>query len=358
MTVLNIYKALAATSSAKLDPIAYAGAMEPKFEKIVVIMDESIRAEFISPLDQSGDVTPFLASIGDATANFGIASSAANCSIPSRLSFRHMLRQSDLASPMRDLLTRTTVWQYARRAGYRTVHFDAFGSSITLTSGMGQNERSFVDQRVAIMEMPHYKRDMKIAQDLIQALRKPGRTFIFVEKFGSHVPYPNVYPPNRNVFVADVSKEFNLSDHKELIKHYKNAVNWTVDGFFQALLKEGLPPDTLLMYTSDHGQSLSEGGIKLSHCSFAGKMRYGEAAVPLLAFSTKKTWLLELRESAKRNWGRTSHYNIAPTVLLAMGYDRPWVSEVLDPSLLDSIPSNHRRLVRFGDKPAEFLVEQ
>lgn len=354
-TAVNFGSVFSNQPEAPLEALNYDRPFGPQVEKVVVVMDESIRGDYVSLNDEALGTTPYLASIKDAIANFGVASSAANCSVASRQSFRHILKNGDSAAPLAPLLAQPTIWQYAKAAGYRTVHFDAFGSPITLTSGMSAAERAFVDERRAIMDVPFPGRDMRIAAELRTLLKQPGRMFIYVEKFGSHVPYTSVYPAEDNVFGADLSKPFDLTDRVELVKYYKNAVHWTVDRFFAELLKDGVPASTILFYTSDHGQSLSEGGIKLSHCSTVQPMRWGEAAVPLFALSSDQSWLNRLRTAATANRNRASHANLAPTVLTALGVDPDWLQQHFDPPLTDTIPDGRKRLVRFGGTAVEYL---
>jgi glucan phosphoethanolaminetransferase (alkaline phosphatase superfamily) len=359
-SALHLFEAWAPQNNSPFAPPVYARPFGQQIEKVVVIMDESVRGGYATSRAFAKNGMPFLPSNLQRIADFGISAASANCSIDARLSFRHMLRQSEAATPINDLIkmNRATIWQYARHAGYETVHFDAFGSPITLTSGMGRVERALVDKRIAVMDLPHYNRDKTIAQRLRAMLAEPGRQFVFVEKYGAHVPYTNTYPRDKNIFGADMSKDFNLTDQVEMVKHYRNALHWTVDTFFSDLLAAELPRDTLIIYTSDHGQSLSEGGIKLSHCSFDGTLRTGEAAVPLFTFSTDAVWQKALQTSADRNADQTSHYQIAPTLLLAMGYDRSWTNSQYDDSLLAALPPNKKWPVRFGRQAVEFQPDK
>lgn len=338
-----------------ISPASYDGRLSPGLEKIVVIMDESIRGDYLTLNNPGLPTTPFLNSMSDSISNFGIASSAANCSIPSRRTFRHLLRENESNKPIGpELLSRPTIWQFAHLAGYRTVHIDAFGTPVTLTSLMTQVERQFIDERITVRDNPFAVRDTVVAKTLRSVLQRPGKEFIFVEKFGSHVPYSGVYPSSQNPFQADFSKSFNLTDQDQLHRHYSNAVRWTVDAFFKELLAQGLPTKTTIFYTADHGQSLSEGGIRLSHCSFAGAMRMGEAVVPMFAITNDVQWKNELDHAVGPNFDRTSQYNLPTTALAMMGFDRSWIRTEFDPLLTDRIPPDHKRMVRFGKTVVEF----
>ena len=59
------------------------GAVHPIFNKIVMIMDESVRGDYISLNDATHDTTPFLKTLENLI-NFGVAISSGNCSHTSR----------------------------------------------------------------------------------------------------------------------------------------------------------------------------------------------------------------------------------------------------------------------------------
>jgi hypothetical protein len=149
--------------------------------------------------------------------NFGLASSATNCSIDTRLAIRHGMRASDLGHPWSDLLDRTTIWQYARYAGFKTIYIDSFAPPFGLSSNMTLTERSYIDELISMNEVPHYRRDIRNAQILRGLLDRQEKMFIFVDKYGTHIPYDWMYPQEQNAFGADLSKPFNLKDTKEMV---------------------------------------------------------------------------------------------------------------------------------------------
>ena len=56
------------------------GTIRPIFNKIVMIMDESVRGDYVSLNDATHNTTPFLKTT-DHLVNFGVAISGGNCSI-------------------------------------------------------------------------------------------------------------------------------------------------------------------------------------------------------------------------------------------------------------------------------------
>jgi glucan phosphoethanolaminetransferase (alkaline phosphatase superfamily) len=83
-----LLRAVVTNNGAKIeDPI------HPIFNKIVVIMDESVRGDYLSLNSAAHNTTPFLKATGHLV-NFGVAISGGNCSHISRTIFRFGMRQS------------------------------------------------------------------------------------------------------------------------------------------------------------------------------------------------------------------------------------------------------------------------
>ena len=104
-----------------------------------------------------------------------------------------------------------------------------------------------------------------------------------------------------------------------MIADYPNAIAWSVDEFFRNLLPAVDLSKTLIIYTSDHGQSLLPG--QFTHCSTPPKVAPGEAYVPLFAITSVPEFERRLEKGAAIGFGRFSHFEVFPTLLLAMGYD-------------------------------------
>ena len=102
------------------------------------------------------------------------------------------------------------------------------------------------------------------------------------------------------------------------------------------------------MYTSDHSQSLLEGGYKLSHCS-TGHVHPGEGIVPLLAFTEDTGSAQGLKAAARDQFGRASHFHIFPTLLLAMGYKPSGVASRYGGKSLLSISGKTKRRFLTGN---------
>jgi glucan phosphoethanolaminetransferase (alkaline phosphatase superfamily) len=341
---INAYLVLKGEPEEPIRDLQYDGSISTPLQKIVLIVDESIRGDFLSLNNPSTDTTPFLVSQRSRIDNFGIAVAGANCSQESRVALRYGLQERDLKKNTRMIAEGPTFWQFAKRAGFETVYIDAYGSATHLTHGMRAQELAFVDRHIIVNDMPQYRRDERVATILGELLSEPRRMFIFVEKFGAHTPYNAGYPPTKNVFQAPRDRVFDLEDRTNLRAQYRNSIRWAVDGFFSKLMANSLPQESLLIYTSDHGQSLSENTTLQSHCSQGARAVAGEANVPLFAISTDARWRSLLSQGAAENHDRVSSLDIFPTLVEAMGYAPEWVRAHSEYSLIAPIPRDRRRI--------------
>ena len=144
--------------------------------------------------------------------------------------------------------------------------------------------------------------------------------------------------------------DFNKRD--ALVRSYSKAITWSVDGFFQKLQPNLDLNKTLLLYTSDHGQTLWENGYKGTHCS-SSRPHPGESYVPLFAFTAVSSLEGRFRQGADRGFNRATHFDIFPTLLLAMGYEEKWVSNKFGANLFDIPSTRHRQFLIGGSLGAD-----
>jgi len=335
-----------------------AEAARPGFDKIVFVMDESVRGDYLSINNREMRTTPFLEEYADRLVNFGIATSGSNCSYQSRWMFRRGVRPWQL--PDRPSLVdnradgietgpRTTLWQFAKAAGYKTVYIDPWSGSFgDVHSGLTRDELRFVDERI-VLNGPPYERDIEAARILGSMLQKNERLFLHVDKFGTHFPYDASSPPDFNRFARpDGSRyEYYSKTFEDLVGSYKNAIAWSVDGFFRELLPRVDLSRTLLLYTSDHGQNLWDDGTTLwRHCDTNPPP--SELWVPLFAVAEQSEFQRGLAASAARSLNEATHFEIFPTLLVAMGFDAAATEAAYGPNLLN-VPSGQPRRFIVGD---------
>lgn len=95
---------------------------------------------------------------------------------------------------------------------------------------------------------------------------------------------------------------------------YDSALKFNLEGFFKALNIENWRNRNVLIYTSDHGQTLSENGEQHTHCGTTNTTAATEAMVPLFIIN---------REAMSVDAGyRARHANIFATLLDFMQFPR------------------------------------
>lgn len=344
-TIAFVAKQDEVAESFRARPVALR-AEEKRFKKIILIMDESVRAGFVdSNLARKWGLI-----------DYGAAVSGGNCSHFSRFILRRGLKPADLpkAFVSHGLASEEpTIWQFARTAGFKTVYIDAVGDAF-FHSGMNSDELSYMDERYSINTQPIYMRDFEALKRLFRVLSEPGDAFIYLDKQGVHHPYQNKYRPDeKTAFVGPAVKTPEDKDLREyqrdLLERYNKAVDWSVNGFISELFAHGLPEDTLVIYTSDHGQSLVENNTKWTHCSSGPGVVDGEAFVPLFVYARPASLFSRLlEESGSKFHGKYSHFQVFPTLLIAMGYPLDAVTGSYGSSLLDPPPPS-RGFLKGGD---------
>lgn len=305
----------------------------PQIRNILVIVDESVRGDYID-LNHDRGITPYLKSIGKRAINFGAASSANNCSAESNAILRMGANPSSLVDG-HDIRSNPTIWQYARKAGFRNAFIDAQETDGALINFMDASERELIDDFIQ-PNGPNERRDFDAIPIVSRLLSEPGRHFIYVNKYGAHFPYHAGYPKEETLFSPVPEQLGATTDRNRMINSYKNVIHWTVDTFFKKLHEQADLRDTLVVYTSDHGQNLLDDGIPITHCR-ANRPISEEAGVPLLLFSQDERLASDLRKAARLNQHRASAFQIFPTLLQVMGYDPVAVRETYYLTLFDPV---------------------
>jgi len=322
--------------------VDYPGPYNPMTRNVILIVDESVRADFLGVNNPRFANTPYLSANREKFANFGTAISSWNCSKESRLILRTGMQPAQLPDNSGIALRQPTIWQYARKAGYKTVLMDAWSTVGNYHSYMNETEYAQIDERIYLAEIKEPLRDLALVDRLVEVLASDKPTFTLVNKFGVHFPYYRSYPSTFSPFDTGATATPGLNDRIDLvINSYNNAIQWSLDRFFADLMKKVSLENTVIIYTSDHGQSLFQGGYKLTHCS-KGKVHPGEARVPIFVTTGQKGLMEKFKNSASASFDKMTHFQIFPTLLGLMGFEKKWVSENLGSDLLSSPPENRR----------------
>ena len=337
--------ALLANSNTVVDryPVDYARAISSPYKKIVMVVDESVRGDYLGLNNPKYDNTPTLTGAGNVLVNYGVATSASNCSVAARLILRVGLQKHQLPDTREVWRRLPTIWQFAKKAGYQTALIDGWRPLGEFHSYMDAEEARLIDVNRSAMVGPTHSHDLVAATMLIDLLKRPEPMFIYVNKHGIHPDYAHRFPPaleyDPRVDILPTALDEN---RRRAVANYHKALRWSVDGFFEKLLPELQRDDVILIFTSDHGQALYEGGYDLSHCSLTTDMHRGEVLIPLFVISHSREALAILHPAAKRAFNRASHFEVMPTLLELMGYGPDWVHSNYGPSLFN-VPVDRKR---------------
>lgn len=276
---------------------------------VVLVVDESVRGDHLSLNGYSRETTPYLEQLqrDGRLYNWGIAASGATSSLNANLLLFTGIYQ--LPDVQQNTLRKPSIMQYAKSMGYTTYYIDVQMDRPWL---LGQRDLAFVDHLEGAKRFqqgrPASEFDFAAAQYLHEILKNTGGNFIWINKMGDHFPYPAVVPPDKNIWQpAEMDLIYSPDRVVEITNSYDNVLAYNLDTFFKILLGENGLPDTTIVYTSDHGQTLSEHGESWPH---SGNTR-NEALVPLFIIADQP---LQVDTGY-----RASHANIFATLLDFMG---------------------------------------
>lgn len=308
-------------------------------QHLFLIVDESITATELTLHQPRLQTTPFLYSARNELLDFGIASSMTNQSAGSNIALMSGTRPSEIPDSAYSTFSRTNIFQFAQRAGYTTYYIDAQLGGNVLQNFMSPEDLKYIDHvvrpAVSHPKVPYHDRDMLVAELLAELSKKKEKVFAYVVKAGAHWPFARTYPADSAFFKPVLPPRSIYKDPQRTLNTYHNAIRWTVDQFWHRLMATIMPPDsTVILYTSDHGQNLSQSGISLTHASVQ-ETSLQEAAVPLWVWDPGQVTGLKPWARRKQGYG---HAHIFPALLRLQGYDPAWVRRQYGFSLFDSLP--------------------
>ena len=357
------FKLSALLSYAKLNQL-YIGEREEVYisikdkstviEHIVLIVDESIRADKLQINGFDRETTPYLFSIKDKIFNYGISVSGAVCSNYSESILLTGLTPKNLPDKNSYSRRKPTIFSYAQKAKYRTNLIDILINKTNNRHFLMENDFEFIDYSVDISKKytgeKSYVHDFKSIDELNKIINIEKKSFTYVVKYGSHFPYEDAYPQARKIFTPTLyGSSWSTDDRDKFLNSYYNVIRWTVDDFFKNLVHKLDGTNTLIIYTSDHGQNLMEDlTIKQTHCA-KGLAPKGMGTVPLFFLAMNDAVATEIKGIYKKdNINHTSHFNIFGTILSLMGYDKQVINKKYGKTLLDNL-EDEERIYTSGD---------
>ena len=128
-------------------------------------------------------------------------------------------------------------------------------------------EQSFKERHIDL----ETTKDLGVAHFLSGLLNERGGYFVLVNKKGLHFHYRNRYPDDpafaiwRPVMEASETIDPSPTGREKLVNTYDNGIRFQVDEFFRVFVADTTNQNYVILYTSDHGQTLAEHGQVYSH---------------------------------------------------------------------------------------------
>lgn len=336
----------------RLDPRMEEGAYRPRH--LILVVDESVRGDVLAVNGGTLVPTPFLSGEAPPYLNYGVACSGTNSSAPSNILLQTGVRPELLMSDPHLSEREATIFQYARHSGHRTALLA--GQVVKSWYYVSAFDLAAIDHYRGLRESRQDVSDAQIDRVLIdEALAfleaSPDGGFAYLLKMGAHFPYVEKHPEEVPGPPADVLGRETDARRRAKLGRYGRAVRWASDDFLRTLLTRLEGTDTVVVYTSDHGQSILEGGIEGTHGVYRDPPA-SQANVPLMVFGTnaRSREALQGLAAGTLAGGRDhmTHFEIFPTLLELLGYAREDVREAFGPGLFEE-PAERRRRFFSGD---------
>jgi glucan phosphoethanolaminetransferase (alkaline phosphatase superfamily) len=330
--VLFLYVMLNQNYSGPRDDI-YFKPTNSGLNKVVLIIDESVRGDYFSLNGYTKDTTPYLKNFKNIE-NFRIVPATSNCSWSSDLLMRVGTKLEKLPDIEQSSMKAPSIFQYAKANGYYTAFVDA---QVDAAGGymLEAEEIRYIDSINKISSHLNngntYKNDRIMAEKLVSLLKKHEKIFVIFNKQGTHLPYNLMYPEEEKF------PEYLESD-------YEKAIYWAVDGFFKEYLDEFLKLNAQIIYTSDHGQSFEDAKSGVAHCDWVTPVA-SQANVPLILFGADSSFNFDANYSY-------SQFQVFPTLLRLLGYNQKFISKDYEVDL--SQDGKHLRYFVAGNIFGEF----
>ncbi len=311
---------------------------------IVIIMDESIRADFLD-INMDRQTTPSLLAAEDKYSNFGITSAASNCSRASNLTVRFLISPDSVKE---SYYHNPSIWSFAKLAGYQSIYIDAQSDYGQPTNSFDKEEQKEVDKYILPSGKTSREKDMLALKSLLGFLNDSIPQFIFLLKEGIHFPYDEKYPASEEVFKPS-QKTANMSSEEKRqakVNAYKNAIRYTLNPFFEELFRDSISQPFVLYYTADHGQNLLDDGLEVTHCRYENVI-VEEGMVPFFAYSNIDAEKKRFKEVAHKKLNQLSQFSLAPSLLAHMGFSEEQIKTKYGfPIWADTLPE--QKFITYG----------
>lgn len=276
--------------------------------KIIVVIDESVEWQKFQEVFRSN-----ISSIVD----YGKAWSGANCSAASNYIIRKATWRRVTDPKIKPV---AGLFGLAKSAGYKTIYIDNQNVLSDPTIRNYFDDRELADiQEVVHSDRPPYERDKYTLNYLKEAIDKPKKMFILISKVGAHFPYANSISPSHRL--------------EEAKANYYAALREQADGFINELAKF-ISSETIVFYTSDHGQNLNG---RASQCSTGTNINPSEYSVPFIIMTGNNDLKIDLENRKQALFGKLTHLEWSESIRNQLGYQVQNVGSIFkEPDLVKS----------------------
>jgi lipid A ethanolaminephosphotransferase len=302
---------------------------------IVLIVDESMRGDYLDLNNSRLKLLPALDSHKDRYINFGLASSGGNMSAESNQILRYGANPENF---METFKGNPYIWNYAHKAGYTTVLLEGQASEGFLNDRLTKKECAGIDKFIYIKGENSFEKDQEIAILIKKFLAEKDNKkpyFIYAIKSGMHFPYDVLVPQGERIYQTS-ARGFEVISRDDMIKSYCNAIHYVNNRFFEELDTNIDLSTSIIFYTSDHGQNLLDNGRRITHGSKENVICY-EGLVPLLVATDIPEYRSSFLSAATLNKNKASHFNIFPTILSIWNYDHAYINKNHGKTLFEKI---------------------
>ena len=324
----------------------------PKKFNVVVFIFESVRKRSLQIYGNKNETTPNFAKMQEEfPENFYIFKQPVSVSSTTMLAVPAILTGIGPYQDKSVLYSQPLLWEYAKIFDYKTFFLSSHTLKWYKFNEFYKKEKLDVWWNKDNSGLPYFN-DLGIKDEL--TIKKLNRT---ISKF-SNKPFFGVVQLNTTHYPYEVPEKYKKWNNS-FSGSYDNAVRYQdviIGDFFKHLKKEGLLENTIVLFASDHGESLAE-HHNIGHV----ESNYTETiSIPLLAYIPDGITSNDEKLQLKKNLNRlTSNIDIAPTIVDLLNLEKEsklktFQSNFTGYSLLKPIPQDRMIISLNNNQVASF----
>ncbi len=319
---------------------------------VVVFVFESVRKRSLHIYGNQHETTPnFAAMQKNFPENFFVFKQPVSIASTTMLAVPGILTGIGPYQDKSVLYSQPLLWEYAKIFDYKTFFLSSHTLKWYKFDKFYKKEKLDVWWNKDNSGLPYFN-DLGIKDEL--TIQKLNRT---ISKY-SKEPFFGVVQLNTTHYPYEVPKKYNkwnnsFSDTYDNAVRYQDAI---IGDFFKQLKKNGLLENTIVLFTSDHGESLTE-HHNIGHV----ESNYTETiSVPLLAYIPDGILSEREKKQLKKNRSQlTSNIDISPTIVDLLNLDeepalQKYFKHYTGYSLLKSIPDDRMIISLNNNQVASF----